>query len=300
MSDLEPVRLEVAGGIATVTLDRPQALNAFTDEMESALVAAFDAIEVDDNVRAVVLTGAGRAFCAGMDLSDAGEAFASWRASATAPPGTQFVVEGEDLPRRRDGGGRVVLRMFDCTKPIIAAVNGAAVGVGATMVLAADLRLASEDARFGFVFNRRGVVPESCSTWFLPRVVPVQTALEWIYTGRVFKAQEALAHGLVRSVHPPEELTGAAYGLAREIADNAAPVSTALSRRMVWRMLGAAHPMTAHIAETRALNLRGLSNDVRDGISAFLDKREPVFSDTVSADLPDVLDGLIDEPAFRA
>jgi enoyl-CoA hydratase/carnithine racemase len=233
-----------------------------------------------------------------MDLVDAGDAFVAWRGSDTAPPGSQFDVAGEALPFRRDGGGRVVLRMYDSLKPVIAAVNGPAVGVGATMVLAADVRMASTAARFGFVFNRRGVLPESCSTWFLPRMVPMQVAMEWVLTGRVFPASEALDHGLVRSLHEPEDLLPAACALAREIADNAAPVSAALSRRLMWRMLGAAHPMIAHIAETNAINRRGVSGDAREGFSAFLEKRATVFPDRVSADLPDVLTGLLPQPLF--
>jgi enoyl-CoA hydratase/carnithine racemase len=292
------LRLDVVDGIATLTLDRPDRLNAFTDAMETKLIAAFDRCDADDDVRVIVLTGAGRAFCAGMDLVDAGDAFVAWRGSATAPAGTQFDVPDDALPMRRDGGGRVVLRMYDSLKPIIAAVNGPAVGVGATMVLAADIRLASEAARFGFVFNRRGVLPESCSTWFLPRVVPMQVAMEWVFTGRVFPAGEAHEHGLVRSLHDPDDLMPAAHALAREIADHTAPVSAALSRQLMWRMLGAPHPMVAHTAETHALNLRGLSDDAREGFNSFLEKRPAVFPDRVSVDLPDVLTGLLTEPGF--
>jgi len=292
------VTVTVADGIATLLLDRPERLNAFTDQMEEELVAAFDRCDDDDEIRVVVLTGAGRGFCAGMDLVDAGDAFVAWRGSDTAPTGSQFDVPGEELPYRRDGGGRVVLRMYDALKPIIAAVNGPAVGVGATMVLAADIRLASDTARFGFVFNRRGVLPESCSTWFLPRVVPMQVAMEWVLTGRVFPATEALAHGLVRSLHATDDLLPTAYALAREIADNAAPVSAALSRQLMWRMLGAPHPMVAHTAETHAINRRGVSADAREGFSAFLEKRATDFPDRVSADLPDVLTGLVPDPVF--
>ncbi|WP_134765640.1 crotonase/enoyl-CoA hydratase family protein [Nocardioides sp. 1609] len=286
---MQEITLEVADGIATVRFDRPDRLNAFTDVMEAELMAVWDAVDADPDVRVVVLTGTGRAFCAGMDLSESAEAFARWRASDTAPPGTTYDVPGQDLPVRRDGGGRVVLRMFDLDKPIIAAVNGAAVGVGATITLPCDVRMASETARFGFVFNRRGFVPESCSTWFLPRVVPMQTALEWVYTGRVVEAAEAHERGLVRSLHAPEDLLPAAYALAREIADSTAAVSTALTRRMMWRMLGAEHPVVAHTAETLGINLRGVSADAHDGIAAFLEKRAPVFVDRVPDDVPDVL-----------
>ncbi|WP_246060964.1 enoyl-CoA hydratase-related protein [Nocardioides dongxiaopingii] len=286
---MQEIALEVADGIATVRFDRPDRLNAFTDVMEAELMEVWDAVDADPDVRVVVLTGTGRAFCAGMDLSESSEAFARWRTSDTAPPGTTHDVAGQDLPVRRDGGGRVVLRMFDLDKPIIAAVNGAAVGVGATITLPCDVRMASEAARFGFVFNRRGFVPESCSTWFLPRVVPMQTALEWVYTGRAVGAAEALERGLVRSLHAPEDLLPAAYALAREIADGTAAVSTALTRRMMWRMLGAEHPVVAHTAETAAINLRGVSADAHDGIAAFLEKRAPVFVDRVPDDVPDVL-----------
>ncbi|MBC7632527.1 crotonase/enoyl-CoA hydratase family protein, partial [Aeromicrobium sp.] len=283
------VSLTVDDGIATVRFGRPAALNAFTDQMEVELIEAFDACDANPSVRVVVLTGSGRAFCAGMDLSDSSAAFELWRASPTAPAGTSYDVEGDELPIRRDGGGRVVLRMFALDKPIIAAINGPAVGVGSTITLPCDFRLASETAKFGFVFNRRGFVPESCSTWFLPRVVPMQTALDWVYTGRVFGADEALDRGLLRSVHAPDELLPAAYALARSIADSTAAVSTALTRQMMWRMLGAEHPMVAHTAETISINLRGVSADAHDGIAAFLEKRAPVFTDTVPADLPDVL-----------
>ncbi|MBF4162705.1 enoyl-CoA hydratase-related protein [Nocardioides acrostichi] len=284
------VRVEVADHIATITLDRPEALNAFTDEMESELMTALDRCDADDDVRAVVLTGAGRAFCAGMDLSDADATFESWRTSDRAPSGSQYRVEGQRLPFRRDGGGRVVLRMFASDKPIIAAINGAAVGVGLTMTLAADIRVCADHATLGFVFNRRGLVPESCSSWFLPRLVPMSTALEWVLTGRLFDAHEALRHGLVRSLHPAAEILDAALGLAREIADNAAPVSVALARQLLWRMLGADHPMVAHEIETHALNVRGVSADAIEGIGSFLDHRAPRFADRVSVDLPAVFD----------
>lgn len=285
------VLLDVEDGIATVTLNRPAALNAFTDAMEAGLLDVLDRCDRDDDVRVVVLTGAGGAFCAGMDLSDSGATFEMWRSSPDAPPGTQFDA-GENLPVRRDGGGRVVLRLFDLNKPVIAALNGHAVGVGITMALAADLRILADDARIGFVFTRRGLVPESCSSWFLPRVVPMQTALEWMLTGRLITAAEALEHGLARSLHPADQVLEVARGLAREIALNTAPVSVAVARRMMWQMLGTPHPMRAHELETLALNARGLSGDADEGIRAFLDKRRPEFPDTVSHDLPKVLRSL--------
>lgn len=202
---------------------------------------------------------------------------------------TKFTVDGEELPFRRDGGGRVGLRMHALDKPIIAAINGHAVGVGITMTLAADIRVCADHARIGFVFNRRGLVPESCSSWFLPRLVPMSRhSRGWVLTGRVFDADEALRRGLVRSLHPADEVVDVAYALAREVSDNTAPVSAALARQMMWRMLGAAHPMEAHEIETHALNVRDVSRDAVEGISAFIDKRSPAFADSVCADLPDL------------
>jgi enoyl-CoA hydratase/carnithine racemase len=235
-------------------------------------------------VRAVIVTGAGRGFCAGADLQAGGDTF-DYRARG---------VEDE-VPR--DGGGKVALRIFASLKPVIAAINGPAVGVGATMTLPMDVRLAAEEARIGFVFTRRGIVPEACSSWFLPRVVGISQAMEWAATGRVFDAQEALAGRLVRSVHPRDELLDAARALGREIADNAAPVSVALTRRLMWTMLGADHPMAAHRADSRAMFARGQSEDVREGVGSFLEKRPPSFPDRVSDGLPDIFPGR-EEPAF--
>ncbi|TCB95475.1 enoyl-CoA hydratase [Micromonospora zingiberis] len=285
------VRYEVRDHVAVVTLDRPEALNAFTDQMESGLIECLDAADADDGVRVVVITGAGRAFCAGMDLTDGADTFRAWRTSPHAPAGTRFEVPGEELPMRRDGGGRVVLRIFTARKPVIAAVNGHAVGVGITMTLPCDIRILADDARVGFPFTRRGLVPESCSSWFLARAVGPQRALEWLLTGRVFGAAEALAGGLVRSTHPAGEVLPVALGLAAEIAERAAPVSATLTRQLVWRMLTAEHPATAHKAETYLLNLRGMSGDAAEGIAAFLDKREPRFPDRVSRDLPSLPTG---------
>ena len=295
---MKDISLDISEHIATITLNRPEALNSFTDVMEAELLEAFDECDSNDDVRAVILTGAGRVFCAGMDLSDSDATFDSWRTSNLAPEGTQYAVEGEELPFRRDGGGRVVLRMYALNKPIIAAINGHAVGVGITMTLAADIRIAADHAKMGFVFNRRGLVPESCSSWFLPRLVPMQTALEWVLTGRVFGADEALRNGLVRSLHPATEVVEVARTLAREITENTAPVSAGLARQMLWRMLGADHPMAAHEIETYALNVRGVSADAVEGISAFIDKRSPEFSNTVSADTPDVF-GQMPSPKFE-
>lgn len=293
------VSYRTADGIATIELNRPKKLNAFTDQMERELIDAFDRADSDDDVRVVVLTGAGKAFCAGMDLSESAdprEVFVDWRRSPTAPTGTQFDT-GSTLPLRRDGGGRVALRIFDSLKPVIAAINGHAVGVGLTMTLPADIRLASEDARFSVPFTRRALVPESCSSWFLPRVVPVQQAMEWMLTGATFTAQEALAGGLVRSIHPKGELLTAATYLARQIAENTSPVSVGLTRKLLWQMMTAPHPMLAHRIETHALNVRGVSADAREGISAFIEKRPPQFTDSVTSDWPDVFAGW-PEPGF--
>ncbi len=281
--ELETIGYKVADGVLTITLQRPERLNAFTEAMGAELIEAFDRADRDDEVRAVIVTGAGRGFCAGMDLGEGG---------ATFDYGEH--PEGE-IPR--DGGGRVVLRIFEMTKPVIAAINGPAVGVGITMTLPMDIRLAAEGARIGFVFTRRGIVPEACSSWFLPRIVGIGQAMEWVASGRVFTAQEALAGGLVRSVHPEDELLGVARELAREIADNTAPVSVALARRLLWSGLGAAHPMEAHRADSRAMFARGRSEDAREGITSFLEKRPPRFPDRVSDGLPELFPGR-EEPRY--
>jgi enoyl-CoA hydratase/carnithine racemase len=276
------ITTELAERVLTITLNRPERLNAWTAQMGSELREAFDRADADDEVRAVIVTGAGRGFCAGADLESGGDTFdyrarTGEAAGVGAPP--------------RDNGGQLTLRIFESTKPVIAAINGPAVGVGATMTLPMDVRLVSETARMGFVFVRRGIVPEACSSWFLPRVVGISRAMEWVATGRVFDAQEALEGGLVRSIHPPGELLDAAHALAREIADNAAPVSVALARQMMWRMLGAEHPMIAHRADSRGLFMRGQAEDVREGIAAFLEKRPADFPERVSDGLPDVMPG---------
>ena len=284
----ETIRYELADRVLTITLNRPDRLNAWTPTMQRELIEAIDRADADDEVRAIVFTGAGRAYCAGADVEAGGATF-DW--SEREGEG-----EGEDAVPR-DGGGRFTLRLFDCTKPLIAAINGPAVGVGITMTLAMDVRLAADDAKMGFVFARRGIVPEACSSWFLPRIVGIGRAMEWVATGRVFPAAEALAGGLVRSLHPKDELLGAAHELAREIADNAAPVSVALARRMLWTMLGADHPMAAHRADSRAMFARGQSADAREGVTAFLEKRPAEFPDRVSDGLPDVFPGRV-EPVF--
>jgi enoyl-CoA hydratase/carnithine racemase len=276
--EYEQIRYELAENVLTLTMNRPDRLNAWTPTMLGELLDAFDRADADDDVRVVVITGAGRGFCAGADLESGGETF-DYRARG---------VEDE-VPR--DGGGRFTLRVFASKKPVIAAINGPAVGVGATMTLPMDVRLASTSAKMGFVFSRRGIVPEAASSWFLPRVVGISQAVEWAATGRVFSAQEALAGGLVRSLHEPDELLPAAYALAQEIVENTAPVSVALARRMMWDMLGAAHPMEAHRADSRAMLSRGQSADVREGVTSFLEKRDAVFPDRVSEGLPEIYPG---------
>jgi len=274
----EEILYDVDDGVLTITLNRPDRLNAFTATMMNELLEAFDRADGDDDVRAVIVTGAGRGFCAGADLALGGGTF-DWRGRA------------EDNAVPRDGGGQVSLRIYESTKPVIAAINGPAVGVGITMTLPMDIRLAVEGAKIGFVFTQRGIVPEACSSWFLPRLVGISQAMEWVATGRVFSAEEAHAGGLVRSVHPSDELLDTARSLAREIADNTAPVSVAMSRRMLWTMLGAGHPMDAHRADSRAMFARGQSDDAREGVTSFLEKRPARFTDRVSDGLPDIFPG---------
>lgn len=276
MTDYEQIRYDVDDRVLTITLNRPDRMNAFTPLMKDELLDALDRADGDDGVAAVVVTGAGRAFCAGADLSARGDTFDYRRRGGTA----------DDAPR--DGGGQVSLRIYRLNKPVIAAINGPAVGVGITMTLPMDVRLVSDTAKVGFVFTRRGVVPEAASTWFLPCIVGPSQAAEWLLTGRVFPAEEALAGGLARSVHPGEELLGAAYRLAREIADNAAPVSVALARQMMWRGLAFRSPYDAHVADSQAMHAMGQRADAREGIESFLDKRRPAFPGRVSTDLPDV------------
>jgi enoyl-CoA hydratase/carnithine racemase len=270
---------DVEDGIATVTLNRPDRLNAMTGPMMQELLAALDATDTDDEVKAVVVTGAGRGFCAGADLSRTADTF-----DYAARDGGRGTVNGV-YP---DGGGKLTLRIFDSLKPVIAAVNGPAVGIGVTMLLAMDIRIASDAARFGFVFARRGMAPEAASSWFLPRIVGISRALDWCYSGRVFPAAEAKEGGLVRSVHPAEDLLPAARAIARDIIDNSAPVSVTLVRQLMWRGLTANHPMEAHQADSRAITFRGRSADAREGIGAFFDKRPPHYPDRVSSDLPDI------------
>lgn len=273
----EQVHYDVVDGVATVTLSRPERLNAFTAAMGGQIVQCIDRSDRDDTVRAVVVTGAGKAFCAGADLA---------RGGATFDYGSR---EG-DVPHR-DGGGIVSLRLFRSLKPVIAGVNGAAVGVGVTMTLPMDYRLAADTARFGFVFTRRGIVPEACSTWFLPRLVGITRALEWVTSGRLFPADEAMAAGLVQEVHPPERLLDRAHDFAHALAAETSPVSVALSRRMLWSGLAAAGPEVAHLVESRAMRVRGGMPDIREGVEAFLAHRPAEFPDSVS----DVVPGLLGE-----
>ncbi|HWZ08819.1 MAG TPA: crotonase/enoyl-CoA hydratase family protein [Bradyrhizobium sp.] len=282
----ETIIYDVADNILTITLNRPDKLNAFNATMQRELIDAFDVADKDDNVRVIIVTGAGRAFCAGADLSSGADTFDR---DARRGPVRRLPSGGVDYgdPNARDGGGQVTLRIFKCLKPVIAAVNGAAVGIGVTMQLAMDIRIASESARFGFVFSQRGIVPEAASSWFLPRIVGISQALEWCYTGRVFPAQEALAGRLVSKVVLPDELLTTARGIAREIVTKTAPVSVALIRQMMWRMLGADDPMEAHKVDSRGIYSRGRSEDVKEGVMSFLEKRPASFRDKVSSDMPD-------------
>jgi enoyl-CoA hydratase/carnithine racemase len=278
MADPTTIATELADRVLTITLDRPDRLNAFTVTMQRELCAAFDRVDEDPEVRAVIVTGRGRGFCAGADLESGGNTFDVEAGS----PATGSGGSGA----HRDEGGLLTLRVFACTKPVIAAINGPAVGVGATMTLPMDLRLASESARIGFVFARRGLVPEAASSWFLPRVVGINTALEWTFTGRVFDAVEALERGLVRSLHAPDDLLPAAQALAQEIATSTSAVSVSMTRQMLWRMLGEPHPMSAHRVDSNAIAALGRSADVREGVLSFLEKRPPQFTDQVPEDVP--------------
>ncbi|MBT4160792.1 MAG: crotonase/enoyl-CoA hydratase family protein [Gammaproteobacteria bacterium] len=268
----ETIIYDVEDGILTLTLNRPDKLNAFNAEMLQEMIDALDKADADDNVKAIIVTGAGRAFCAGADLSKGGDTF-------------DHDAQGTGL--KPDGGGLLTLRIFECMKPIISACNGPAVGVGVTMQCAMDIRLASEKAKYGFVFAKRGIVPEACSSWFLPRVVGISTALEWAYSGRIFEAGEALERRLVRSVHKPDDLLRAARDLAHEFAEETSSISVAMVRHMMWKMLGADHPMEAHKVDSRGVYYTGRSIDAKEGVQSFLEKRPAEFPGKVSADMPD-------------
>ncbi|MFU7527669.1 crotonase/enoyl-CoA hydratase family protein [Qipengyuania sp. ASV99] len=279
MTDHTQITVTKADRIATITLNRPDKMNAYTRTMGAEIMAAMDDIDSDDDVRAVVFTGAGeRAFCAGADLTPegGGQVFSD-------------AAQVDDLSdeRVRDGGGRLTLRLFESTKPLICACNGVAVGVGATMQLAMDIRLASRTARYGFVFARRGIVPEAASSWFLPRIVGISQALEWCYSGRIFDAEEARAGGLVRSIHAPDDLLHAAQSLAREIAENTSAVSVAMTRAMMWRLMNTDHPMEAHKIDSRAIYTLSRGKDAQEGIASFLEKRRAMYPGKVTADMPD-------------
>ena len=282
----EAISYDVAEHIATITLNRPEKLNAFTAQMMEEMVDAFDRADADDDVRAVIVTGAGRAFCAGADLSSGSDTFNQDRRGGQSPVRADGSVDyaHESV---RDNAGRLTLRIFRCLKPVIGAINGASVGVGVTMQLAMDLRLASETARFGFVFARRGLVPEGAAGWFLPRIVGISRALEWCVSGRIFDANEALSGGLVRSIHAPEALLPAARALATEMTASSAPVSAALTRQILWQGLGMSHPMEAHRIDSRAIYARGSTPDVAEGVQSFLEKRAPNFPNKVTTDMPD-------------
>ncbi len=284
----ETMLLEKEDGILTLTLNRPERLNAFNVEMARDWLDALDVIDADDEVRAVIVTGAGRGFCAGADLGGGAKTF--------DPASVKKKASGPKEPR--DTGGTVTLRIYRCRKPIIAAINGPAVGIGVTSILPMDIRLASEKARFGFVFSRRGIVPEACSSWFLPRVVGINQAMEWVATGRVFEAEEAKRGGLVSEILPPDDLLPRARELAREIVDNTSGVSVALARQMMWQMLGASHPMEAHQLDSAAMNFMGSRPDSREGIESFLEKRAPKFPLRVSVDFPEDLNWT-DEPPYE-
>ena len=280
------ISLDIDDGIATITLDRADKMNAFTERMRLEILDALDRTDADDDVRAVIFTGAGRAYCAGADLSSGEDTFSR---------GGSPVIGTNGVPR--DGGGTVALRIFESLKPVIGAINGAAVGVGVTMTLPMDVRLASTSARFGFVFARRGIVPEAASSWFLPRLVGISRAMEWAASGEVFGAEEALAGGLVRSLHEPDDLLLAARELAQRMTAHSAPVSVAATRKMMWRMLGADHPMAAHRVDSRAIATRGRSADVREGIASFFDRRDPQFTDRVSDGFDAIFEEW-DDPTF--
>ncbi|WP_431471230.1 crotonase/enoyl-CoA hydratase family protein [Sphingosinithalassobacter sp. LHW66-3] len=292
----EQIRYEVADHVATLTLDRPDKMNVYSVRMMEEMIDAFDRADADDDVRAIIVIGSGRAFCAGADLEMGAKVF-----DAAGQPGSPIRADGTidyATESARDYGGRLTLRIFECLKPVIGAINGAAVGIGATMLLPMDIRIASDRAKFSFVFARRGIVPEGASMWFLPRIVGIAQALDWTLSGRIFPADEALGGGLVRDVVPADALLDTAQAIATEIAANAAPVSVALTRQMLWRGLGMAHPMEGHRIDSRGVLARGRSADAIEGVTAFLQKREANFPNRVSADMPDFFPWW-DEPEYR-
>jgi len=281
----EFIRFEVEDGIAVLTMNRPEVLNAMHPPMMNEMIAAFDEADANEDVRAIIVTGEGRGFCGGADLSGGADIFD--KGSKADSPMREDGTFDYSKESARDGGGKLALRIYNCLKPVIAAVNGPAVGIGASMILPMDIRLASEKAKLGFVYARRGIVFECCSSWFLPRVVGVSRALEWSFSGRVMPAQELKDGGLVRDVLPPDELMPKAREIAREIVEYTSPVSVALMRQMVWKGLGMAHPMEAHRIESRGICTRGKSADAKEGVQSFVEKRAPHFPGKVSTDMPD-------------
>ncbi|MDC1331860.1 crotonase/enoyl-CoA hydratase family protein [Gammaproteobacteria bacterium] len=271
------ILLEQQDNIAVLSLNRPNKLNAFTFSMMEEMIAALDALDADDSVHALIITGKGRAFCAGADLSSGQDTF--------NPSFDDFAVQESDF--RRDSGGILTLRMYKFLKPIVMACNGSAVGIGASMQLAADIRLASDQARFGFVFNNRGIVPDACSSWFLPKIVGISRALELTYSGRIIDAQEALQLNLVSSIHDSEKLLSNALDITKKMVQNSAPVSISLTRQMLWRSLESSGPYDAHVIESKAIDSRGASEDAKEGVSSFLEKRPAEFKNKVSSDMPE-------------
>lgn len=292
-TSLDTMRLEFDGGVLTLVLNRPDRLNAFNNQMSRDWITALDMIDSEDDIRVVIVTGEGRGFCAGADMASGGDTF-----DPAAKRHSQAAAGSTNPMERRDSGGRVTLRIFQCRKPIIAAVNGPAVGIGVTSILPMDIRLASDQAKFGFVFSRRGIVPEACSSWFLPRVVGINQAMEWVATGRVFSAHEAMQGGLIKEVLPPEDLLPRARELALEIVENTSGLSVALSRQMMWQMLGASHPMDAHRLDSRGVNYMGANADSREGVESFFEKRSPNFTMSVATDFPEDF-GLPPEPPYK-
>ncbi len=292
MSDYEQIKTEIdKDGIMVLTLHRPDAMNAFTARMMHEIIDAFDKADADDNVRAIIMTGHGeRAFCAGADLSQGDKTFDYAERSDGGKKSDVLAADGsinwssEDI---RDGGGRLTLRIFESIKPVIGAINGAAAGVGVTMQLPMDIRIASDNARFGLVFARRGIVPEACSSWFLPRIVGISQALKWCYSGEMFGAEEALQGGLISEIVPQADLLARAKDIARQMTQMSSPVSVSMTRQMMWRMLGADHPMEAHKVDSKAIFGRGRQSDAKEGVMSFLEKRSPEFTDSPSKDLPE-------------
>ncbi|MDA9785477.1 crotonase/enoyl-CoA hydratase family protein [Gammaproteobacteria bacterium] len=275
--DFKNILLEQRENIAVLFLNRPKKLNAFTFSMMEEIISALDSLEADDSVHAVIITGKGRAFCAGADLSSGQDTF--------NPSFDNFAVQERDF--RRDSGGILTLRMYKFLKPIVVACNGPAVGIGASMQLAADIRLASDQARFGFVFNNRGIVPDACSSWFLPKIVGISRALELTYSGRIIDAQEALQLNLVSSIYDSEDLLSNALDITKKMVQNSAPVSISLTRQMLWRSLESSGPYDAHVIESKAIDSRGASEDAKEGVSSFLEKRPAEFKNKVSSDMPE-------------